>query len=195
MKSTLHDAARLASSLFLLLGLLLISLSARGFHGREAGYIAPLLAIGSLGLLIPAHDSQPAIAAFAATSGVFAALAWWPLYPRRCALGLGLAVGLGFLAAGLESLMLNVSITFVALLFPTWRRVANFSVGDCWTRLLLSAGSSGFSHSIPSHHLGNVAGFAAFRVDIVAQSAATSSRSPPYPLIRGAGITAALFCC
>ena len=122
-----HDAARLASSLFLLLGLLLISLSARGFHGREAGYIAPLLAIGSLGLLIPAHDSQPAIAAFAATSGVFAALAWWPLYPRRCALGLGLAVGLGFLAAGLESLMLNVSITFVALLFPTWRRVARES--------------------------------------------------------------------
>ncbi len=131
-----HDAARLASSLFLLLGLLLISLAARGFHGREASYIAPLLAIGSLGLLVPGHDAQPAIAAFAATGGVLAALAWWPLYPRRCALSLALAVGLGFLAAGLESLVLNVTLTCAALLFPTWRRVAK----ESW---LIALGISG----------------------------------------------------
>jgi 4-amino-4-deoxy-L-arabinose transferase-like glycosyltransferase len=122
-----HNGARLVSAIFTLLGLFLISLAARGFHGRDASLIAPLLAIGSLGLLVPAHDAQPALIEFASIAGVMAALAWWEMAPRRSAIGLAFAVGLGFLGSGLTSLVLSLSALLLALCFRHWRRVSRSS--------------------------------------------------------------------
>lgn len=123
-----HDAARLTSAVFTLIGLLFIGLAARGFHGRDASRVAPLLAVGALGLIVPAHDAQPALVGFAACAGTLAALAWWPLYPRRCAIALSTAIGVGFLGTGLESLILNFGIVVSALAFRDWRGVSR----DSW---------------------------------------------------------------
>src|ERR1017187_431444 len=58
-----HDAARLASALFGALLLLGLALFARTLGQRDdAAWPAPILAIGTLGLLLPLHDTQPAIA-------------------------------------------------------------------------------------------------------------------------------------
>lgn len=131
-----HDGARLTSAMFTLVGLFLISLAARGFHGRDASHIAPLLAVGSLGLLIPTHDAQPALIGFAAIAGVLAALAWWQVNPTRSAIGLGFSTGIGFLGCGLQSLVLTTSAIVVALCFADWRRVSRRS----WLIALMIAG-------------------------------------------------------
>lgn len=122
-----HGGARLTSALFTLTGLFLISLASRGFHGPEASHIAPLLSIGSLGLLLPAHDAQPALAGFVAIAGVLGSLAWWEIRPVRSAIGMGLAVGIGFLGAGLQSLILTLSVIVIALCFSDWRKVSRKS--------------------------------------------------------------------
>lgn len=119
-----HAAARLSSALFSLSGLFLLSLAARGFHGREASYAAPLLVLGSLGFFVPAHDAQPALIGFASLAGVMAALAWWEVRPGKSSVGMGLAVGIGFLGTGLDSLLVNIVIILTALSIPTWRRVS-----------------------------------------------------------------------
>ncbi len=130
-----HAAARLSSALFSLGGLFLLSIAARGFHGREASYVAPLLVLGSLGFLVPAHDAQPALIGFASLAGVMAALAWWEVRPGKSAIGMGLAAGLGFLGTGLDSLLVNLVVILTALSLPTWRRVSPSS----WLMALLIA--------------------------------------------------------
>jgi 4-amino-4-deoxy-L-arabinose transferase-like glycosyltransferase len=105
-----HDAARLATSFFGALFLVFLSGAARSFHGDAAGRIAPLLAIGTLGLLVPMHEAQPAIAGLAC-----AALAWWggglSLQGRRWGAPLlGFGCGLAFLAHGLVGLIMALAV-------------------------------------------------------------------------------------
>lgn len=112
-----HDAARLATSLFGALFLVFLSGAARSFHGEAAGRITPLLAIGTLGLLLPMHEAQPAVAGLAC-----AALAWWggglslQGKPYGAPL-LGLGIGLSFLAHGLVGLIMAIAV----LPAPTFR--------------------------------------------------------------------------
>ncbi|MBS3935878.1 MAG: hypothetical protein KGZ43_06870, partial [Sulfuritalea sp.] len=105
-----HDAARLATSFFGALFLIFLAGAARSFHGDAAARIAPLLAIGTLGLLVPIHEAQPAIAGLAC-----AALAWWggglSLQGRRLGAPLiGLGLGLSFLAHGLVGLIMALAV-------------------------------------------------------------------------------------
>ncbi len=121
-----HDAARLATTLFGALFLVALAGAARAFHGDSAGRIAPLLAIGTLGILLPMHEAQPAIAGLA-----FAALAWWGgglllQGKTRGAPLLGLGLGLAFLAHGLAGLVMAIAV----LPAPIFRRN--------WTGLLLA---------------------------------------------------------
>jgi len=113
-----HDAARLATTLFGALFLIFVAGAARSFHGETAGRIAPILAIGTLGLLLPMHEAQPAIAGLAC-----AALAWWGggLSLQGKTWGaplLGLGLGLAFLAHGLVGLLMALAV----LPAPTFRR-------------------------------------------------------------------------
>jgi 4-amino-4-deoxy-L-arabinose transferase-like glycosyltransferase len=121
-----HDAARLATPLFGTLYLVALAGAARAFYGESAARLAPLLALGTLGLLTPIHDAQPAIAGLA-----FAAVAWWGggMLLRGQARGLlllGAGLGLGFLAHGLVGVLMGIAV----LPAPTFRRA--------WPSLLLA---------------------------------------------------------
>lgn len=108
-----HDAARLATPLFGTIFLFALARAAQAFHGTHAARLAPLLAMGTLGLLLPMHESQPAIAGLAC-----AALAWWGAgllqqeHARtrwRGALLLGIGCGLAFPAYGFVGLLMAVA--------------------------------------------------------------------------------------
>lgn len=116
-----HDAARLATSLFGALFLWFLAGAARSFHGNSAGRLAPLLAIGTLGLLLPMHEAQPAIAGLAC-----AALAWWggSLSLQGKSWGaplLGLGIGLSFLAHGLVGLLMALAVLPAPILRGNWK--------------------------------------------------------------------------
>jgi len=66
-----HEGARLASALFGGIFLAFLAGAARRLYGSEAGWGAPLLAIGTLGLLIPMHEAYPTSAILAATAGTY----------------------------------------------------------------------------------------------------------------------------
>jgi 4-amino-4-deoxy-L-arabinose transferase-like glycosyltransferase len=116
-----HDAARLASALVLGGGLFALSIAVKNFHGEDAGRLAPLLAIGTLGLLVPAHEAQPALTSFLAVSLALAALSQWNTRPPAASITLGLSVGVGFLGSGLSTLLPLLGIIFAALMHPHWR--------------------------------------------------------------------------
>lgn len=119
-----HNAARLATTLFgaFLLGAL--AGAARSLHGDAAGRIALLLAIGTLGLLLPMHEAQPAIAGLAC-----AALAWWggSLTLQGKAWGapmLGCGLGFAFLTHGLAGLIMAIAALSAPLLRRDWKSLA-----------------------------------------------------------------------
>ena len=119
-----HDAARLATTACGALFLFAIAGAARSLHGDDAGRSAPLLAMGTLGLLLPMHEAQPAIAGLAC-----AALAWWGagqvLQGRtRGALLLGLGLGLSFPAHGLAGLLMAIAALPAPILRRDWKALA-----------------------------------------------------------------------
>ena len=101
----LHDAARLATGLYAALMVACLVGATRRFIGAEAARGAALVAIGCLGLLVHAHESQPAIAFLAAAAGLYYGLALLPLRPLLGGAVAGGALGIGFLAAGLPALV------------------------------------------------------------------------------------------
>ncbi len=101
----LHDAARLASGLFVGIMIFCLSGAAHRLIGQEAARGAVLIALGTLGLLVHAHESQPATALLAATAALYCGLAQLPQRPLRGGAMAGAALGLGFLAVGMPSLL------------------------------------------------------------------------------------------
>ena len=138
-----HDAARLASALFAGLGLYSLYFAGRGFADREAGLMAPLLAIGTLGFLTVSHEAQPALVGFCATALTLATLGNWHRFGLLPGVVLGLSIGLGFLGGGARVLILQLCIVVVALAHPHWRNstTRNWVAGLAIT-LALAAGLS-----------------------------------------------------
>lgn len=112
-----HDAARLASGLFTLLSLQFILLAARELHGREFSAAAPLMLAGSIGFLFHAHEAQPMLAALAAHTAAYWALALLQRKPRQAAIVFGLSVAAGTLANGL----LPAVTLLPVILLSVWR--------------------------------------------------------------------------
>jgi len=125
-----HKAARLASGLFVALAFFFVYLAARAWEpeeGRRASTAAAamLLVLGSVGLMVHAHEALPELAALAALCGALAVL---PHATRRPVLGgiaFGAALGLAALAASwIAPLALALVVLAARFACPEWRRPA-----------------------------------------------------------------------
>lgn len=123
----LHDAARLASAAFGALLLIFLARTGRMLSTqtqRNTGNAAVLIAIGCLGLLVPIHDTQPMIALLAASAVFHAGCALLPLRPLAGGAMAGIALGAGFLAGGLTSLLTLLPVLLLLPLNKHWRHRA-----------------------------------------------------------------------
>lgn len=97
----LHDGARVASLLYMAIGFAAIGATARRLFGPGMGRRALLVAAGTLGLLVHAHEMITDTALFAGLSVAMAGLAFAPERPLAGGAFLGTGAGIGFLAKGL----------------------------------------------------------------------------------------------
>ncbi|WP_153161034.1 glycosyltransferase family 39 protein [Zoogloea sp. 1C4] len=118
----IHDAARLASSLFTAAFLYWTGIAARRLYGETAFAPAILLALGAVGLVVHAHETQPILAQLAGMAVCYAGLGQLAERPIRGGLQAGLGSGLAFLAGGLPGVVLTVPVLLVApMLCPSCR--------------------------------------------------------------------------
>jgi len=109
-----HNAARLASGAFLL--------AAAWALYRAGGALAPLVLVGSIGLMVHAHEAIADLAALAFTSIALWLLARTPRLSLAQGALLGTAIGGAFLATGFaNALALLAATVFSSLLSPQRR--------------------------------------------------------------------------
>jgi 4-amino-4-deoxy-L-arabinose transferase-like glycosyltransferase len=120
-----HDAARLATALYVAIALAFTAAAGRELHGANRGWVATLVLLGSVGLAVRAHQLIPDTALFAGFAIGCYGLA---LMPRRALVGgawLGTGAGVCFMAKGLFG---PGALAFSALILiaacSAWRRRA-----------------------------------------------------------------------
>jgi len=118
----LHDAARLASGLYMALAFAFVALATRELLAPESAWLGPLALMGCIGLVAPVHSLTPDSAQVAAFSVGLYGLA---LVPRRAIAGgvaIGIGAGAGFLANGLLApLSFALSLVSLPILSAGWR--------------------------------------------------------------------------
>ncbi len=77
----LHEGARLASALFVALGVYFSARSAEALYGRPARTPGALLMLGALGLVLHAHETQPLLALVATVALTLRGLSRVPQSP------------------------------------------------------------------------------------------------------------------
>ena len=97
----MHEALRLASSVWVMLTLMGLYYAAREIYGQDSAAASPLLLAGCAGLILHAHDAQPMLIGLAAYSGALGALAAIGRRPRLTGVFYGLAVAGCFLGTGI----------------------------------------------------------------------------------------------
>ncbi|WP_018992517.1 ArnT family glycosyltransferase [Aromatoleum toluclasticum] len=111
----LHDGARLATTLFTALAIFWIARAASRLYGRETRTPAALLTLGTLGLVLHAHETQPMIALIAMQALTLAGLSHMPTRPALGGVQAGLGAALAFLAGGLPGIMLTLPLFLVVI--------------------------------------------------------------------------------
>ncbi len=100
----LHDAARIASGFLVFAALWFLYLAAKEWaidRDRHTGAAAAvLILIGSIGLMVHAHQATPDLAALAACAAALAALARAAVRPAASGAVFGAALGVAFLSTG-----------------------------------------------------------------------------------------------
>jgi 4-amino-4-deoxy-L-arabinose transferase-like glycosyltransferase len=125
----MHDAARLASALWMSLTLLFVGMTGRELWGVGSGRQTTLIFISSIGLVFTAHQISPEVTGLTAYSLAFYALALAPRRPLRAGLFLGSAIGIGFLSKGILNLEIIITTTLLLpVLFTHWRRLSYLKV-------------------------------------------------------------------
>lgn len=114
----IHDGARLTSALCVGASLFFLARAATELYGRPTLSTVCLLTLGTLGMVVHAHETQPILAILATTSLTYAALALLPRRPQAGGLIAGLGCGLAGLAGGLVGLALTLPLLLSALLAP-----------------------------------------------------------------------------
>src|SRR5689334_7338059 len=118
----LHDAARLASGLYVGLALGFLSLAANALMGERAVRMAVLLMLGCLGLLIRAHEMTTDVAGLAGLAVALYGLAVSLKRPVRGGAITGVGMGLAFLGDGpLPFGMMIAALAILPLASPLWR--------------------------------------------------------------------------
>lgn len=118
-----HDAARLASGLFVLIALACIWLSGRELLGAAQGRMAVLLVLSSPDLVYHAHLMVTDVALFAGFAVGLYGLALARRDRRGGGLFLGFGIGMGFLAKGLLAPgVLGITALLLPLVAQDWRR-------------------------------------------------------------------------
>lgn len=118
----LHDAARIATGLWMMITLLMVGMTGRELWGTGFGRQTTFVFVGSLGLVLSAHTLMPAVSALTGIATAFYALALAKRRPFRASALLGLGMGVSFLSTGLLPLSIILG-TCVSLpcLFSAWR--------------------------------------------------------------------------
>ena len=140
-------AARLASALFGAAMLVALSRAARNLAAEGNARAAPLLAIGTLGLLVPIHDAQPLIVLLAAQAGLYLGLTRLPQNQLRGGAITALSIGAGLLSNGLVAALFLLPLPLILLLNAHWRTgrtmlaallalLAGLALGGLWPLLL-----------------------------------------------------------
>ena len=122
-----HDAARLSVGVWLALLLFFTALTARELWGGNRTWIAPLMLIGSAGLLVRGHQLISEVVLLAALAAGIYGLA---LAPRRSYLGgiwLGVGLGMAFLASGVTDPLMLIAITLGMVIVSPRYRTARFA--------------------------------------------------------------------
>jgi 4-amino-4-deoxy-L-arabinose transferase-like glycosyltransferase len=156
-----HSGARLASGAFMLLAFWLIYRAGRDWaitQDRAAsGSAAMLLLLGSVGLMVHAHEAVPELTTLAALCGAFAALAAAQKHPLAAGLAFGVALGAGFVSSSWvapAALYLAVvaahffhapSRTRHALLFLGVAAVIGLAIGALWPVALFRRAPEAFA--------------------------------------------------
>jgi 4-amino-4-deoxy-L-arabinose transferase-like glycosyltransferase len=121
-----HAAARLASGAFMLAAFWLIYRAARDWVPAEdratTGSGALLLLLGSVGLIVHAHEAVPELATLAAMCGAFAALAAARARPLVAGIAFGAALGAGLASSSwVGPAALYMAVLAAHLVHPPWR--------------------------------------------------------------------------
>jgi 4-amino-4-deoxy-L-arabinose transferase-like glycosyltransferase len=128
----LHDAARLATGFYVAVALAFLALTARELYGRRLGWTAVLTMLGSLGLIVRAHQLITDVALFAGISIAMYGLACSRLHALRGGSALGIGGAVAFLAKGLLGPGVLGLAALALACFPPWRQ-------RTYTRALLIA--------------------------------------------------------
>lgn len=96
----LHDGARLAAGLYMALAFAFTAAAGSELNGRGRGWVAVLILLGSLGLMVRAHQMITDTALFAGFAAGAYGLARSPNRPVAGGFWLGMGAGIGFMAKG-----------------------------------------------------------------------------------------------
>jgi 4-amino-4-deoxy-L-arabinose transferase-like glycosyltransferase len=121
-----HSGARLASGAFVLLAFWLIYRAGRDWvitQDRAAsGSAAMLLLLGSVGLMVHAHEAVPELATLAALCGAFAALSVAQKHPIAAGLAFGAALGAGIASSSwVTPAALYLAVVAAHFVHAPWR--------------------------------------------------------------------------
>ena len=125
----IHDAARIATGLWMLITLLMIGMTGRELWGKGFGRQTTFVLIGALGLVLSAHTLMPAVSALTGIATSFYALALAKRRPYRASILLGFGMVVSFLSTGLQPLAIVLAACFaLPSLFIPWRNTSYFKV-------------------------------------------------------------------
>ncbi|MDC7716127.1 hypothetical protein PQU95_02670 [Vogesella sp. DC21W] len=117
----LHDAARLATPLFMAVALAFAGGIGRELIGRRHGRSVVMILIGCLGLIVTGHEMNPIVAGFAGFSAALYAMVLSRRAPALAGALLGAASVVVFLSTNLLQLMLVWSVALLLPAFASWR--------------------------------------------------------------------------